>query len=763
MIDKISQESIQVSFKKHISETFPSKVDKIALLVSSEYEGYYKNGGIGTYYRALSEQMFEDGWHVILLLCATEERFQGKSKVSFLNQVFSVAESEEILSLQPSHQAILDEARSSYYEYQSFNILFFTQALAACCANAKVYIEFPEMCGFGYRTIQARRVGLLPNCVTSVTLHSGHEWVYEANERFNVTYAHNFWQICHYEQNSFENADLSFHPSNFILSKVKSYGWNVNDAIRLPYFIPLINRSCIETPLIESLKNRITDHKIPIIFFARLEERKGLCTFIQAIKRLEASLTNSCHFIFVGKVVQLNSHQLRHLDSDQYIRQELTGAFSYEICDGLFSEEALNLINSFDRSVVCLTSPQDNFPNSALEVGQLPVSIVAADTGGFRETLSLLNRDSCVYWFQPQNVQSLTQALSKSIANYTELPNIPKLDLLKETNISLLQKRLAYINHEFEDRHKETQIYPSVIVTVVLKDGDLNLLDCLGSLSTQTYQNFQVVILDVAVEDEETQQVLRNSQMKFQNIKVIHCNHASDLISLQDWIDLIQQSSWLLFWNANNISSINMIDTLVNSATSAEALVSLCPALINSQNLLVQNLRLGYVSQLLTSGLSNVNMLLSTKLLLEHVNWPIGFAVGNLAKYLLAIVITTGEKVAYFPYPLYWDSSKNTNLDKDAALKDSFQMRQYIASIEPLAWNKRQIYMLLSGIQQIEFQSGFVQPFKSLAGYNTSTLFNALAWKVIKKIQSRLFKYENLKIISFIKIRLIKFFSGNKT
>jgi hypothetical protein len=145
------------------------------------------------------------------------------------------------------------------------------------------------------------------------------------------------------------------------------------------------------------------------------------------------------------------------------------------------------------------------------------------------------------------------------------------------------------------------------------------------------------------------------------------------------------------------------------------------------------------------------------------MNRPIGFALGSLAKYLLATVITTGEKVAYFPYPLYWDSSKNTNLDKDVALKDLFHMRQYIASIESSAWSERQVYMLLSGLQQVEFQSDFVQPFKNLAAYDINTLFKALAWKIIRKIQSRLFKYENFKIVSFIKIRLIKFFSGDKT
>jgi len=62
MIESIDQESIQVDFKTHIAKTFPSKVDKIALLVSSEYEGYYKTAVlVHTIERLVSSCLRMDG------------------------------------------------------------------------------------------------------------------------------------------------------------------------------------------------------------------------------------------------------------------------------------------------------------------------------------------------------------------------------------------------------------------------------------------------------------------------------------------------------------------------------------------------------------------------------------------------------------------------------------------------------------------------------------------------------------------------------
>ncbi len=771
MLNQIDQNSFLVKFKAEIANIFPETTEKIALLVSSEYEGYYKNGGIGTYYNALSRKMDEDGWHVILLLCATENRFQGKSETLVLKQVFSVAEIEEILELQPVHHAILAEARSDYYDCQSFCVLFFIQALLARCSSTQIYAEFPEMCGFGYRTIQAKQVGLIPQCVTSVTLHSGHEWVYEANEKFTIPYPPSFWQICHYEQNSFENADLNFHPSKFIRSKVESYGWNADKAIRLPYFVPLIQPVFDANQSSKLIQSKRTEDKIPLIFFARLEERKGLCTFIKAIKCLEPSLASRCHLIFLGKVVQLYSYELRHLDSEQYIAQELGDAFGYDIYPNMFSTEALDLIRNLRNGIVCLTSPQDNFPNSALEVGQLPVSIVAADTGGFKETLGLLERSSCVHWFQPRNVQSLTKVLTKVLETHPESPKIPTLEFLGNLNQFLLKQRKTYID-EVTNQSTITQstldsIMPLVTINVVYNDGNLDLLECLSSLYRQSYKYYQIIVLDVSVESKEAKKILEIAKTQFVDLQVLRFEYEADTISLQGWLTLIQKNPWALFWTADDIADTSMLKTLIDASLNAKTSVALSPALVGSQKTYVNNLRLGFVSQLLTSPPRDINFLVKTKLL-DGTNWSLDLSINTLTMYILSTVITTGEKIAYFPYPLYW--KKNSVADnQDVILRKSYQIRQYVFSLAPSDWNIRQLYMLEMGIQQLSLKSGIVldstsssnQSIRNLAGYDVNTLIKASAWKLAKKFYARIARYDKIKFISSTKRLLSKFFAEN--
>jgi glycosyltransferase involved in cell wall biosynthesis len=764
MLNQITKYSFLVDFKAETANLLPQQADKIALLVSPEYEGYYKNGGIGTYYNALSQRLKAEGWYVILLLCATEDRFQGKSKVSALDRVFSTIEIEEILTLQPIHQAILAEAKSDFFDYQSFCILFFIQAVTSCFPVATIYAEFGEMYGYGYRTIQAKQVGLIPKCVTSVTLHSGHEWIDEANEKFTVPYPQDYWQLCHYEQNSFENADLCFHPSNFIRNKVESYGWNVDRAIRLPYFVPTIqlaiDKNSNHSQLIQS---KLIDNKIPLIFFGRLEERKGLCTFIQSLKSLERELVDRFHLIFLGKVIPLQSYNLKHLDSQQYIEQELKEYCDYDIFENLFSAEALNLISNLKHAIVCLTSPQDNFPNSALEVGQLPVNIIAADTGGFRETLGLLERSAGVHWFQAGNARSLTKVLAKLLSKDAEVPAVPTADFLVKLNQSLLEKRLAYIDRV--PTPTPTALTPSVTIGIFCHDGDSALLESLASLHQQTYQQWQIIVIAIAIETSEIQQLLITAQKQFPNIQIIHCECTTGAIDIEKLLTSIRQTDWVLFWKAHDIASTEMLETLVRSAINADAPISLCPPPIDPYFQQVSNQRIGFVSQLLAvSAKTTSNLLIETKLL-DRIDWSLNFEIANSTKYLLAIAITTGVKMAYFPYPLYW-TSKNPPLDnKDLVLRELYQMRQYIDSVQPTAWNVRQLYMLKASIQQLAINTGNIgnqisgSSFKSLAGYSVVTLVKASAWKVAKKSYSRISQYENLSVISLMKRKLVKFFA----
>ena len=451
------QKPFGLQFKPHILERLSATAEQIAILVTPEYEGIFKNGGIGTYYATLSQKLTQSGWYVILLLCQTEQYFYGNSSLTSVNHIFSVNEVNQVLHLQPTHQAILSGLPDwDWLERESFSSLFFTQAVISAFGDIPIYVEFPDMCGLGYRTIQAKRAGFLDrHCITAVTLHSTHEWIYEVNEKYPIGEERWLRQVNAYEQYSFEHADLAFFLSHFLKEKIEHYGWKTRHAIHLPYCFPIIEEVLFRRVLNESqpvqsfLDHHLDSGKIPLVFFGRLEERKGLCTFLTAIQSLAPEITKTIDAIFLGKTVQLYSVALNHLSSEDYIRQELDGIVSYTIISDLFSHEAIQFIRDLQKPIVCLTSPQENFPNSSLEVGQLPVSLVVAKTGGFQETLGLIERTHNVSWFEPGDVRSLAQTITRSLSTHFECPTIPDVTSLQEINRQLLTKRLMHMNQAY--------------------------------------------------------------------------------------------------------------------------------------------------------------------------------------------------------------------------------------------------------------------------------------------------------------------------
>lgn len=452
LISRINSNRFEVSFNQKLTDKFFPGVARVALLVTTEYEGIFRNGGIGTYYRTLSEKLAAENWYVILLLCQSQERFSGESHISALKHIFSTNECQQILELQPIHSATLFQYQDSeWLKYENYCALYFTQAITSTFSDAQVYVEFPEMLGLGYRTIQAKRAGVLGrNCITAVTLHSGQEWLHEANERYIPPALNWFWQTCHYEQYSFEQADLAFYLSHFLKSKVENYGWKTSHALHLPYCFPVMEELLEKAePLVSDLQHYVKIGKIPLVFFGRLEERKGFLTFLEALQLLGNNDIEKIHIIFMGKSVQIQLANSQQLGSQQYIQQKLGSNYSYTVISNLFSQEAIQLVSQLNYPIVCLTSLQENFPNAALEMGQLAVSLVVADTGGFRETLNLIERYDSLHWFIPGDARSLAYSLKQAISAHPEQLSTPSRDFLQLVNQRLLNQRFEYMNLAF--------------------------------------------------------------------------------------------------------------------------------------------------------------------------------------------------------------------------------------------------------------------------------------------------------------------------
>jgi glycosyltransferase involved in cell wall biosynthesis len=708
----------QISFKSEFLEKFNSSTQKIAVLVSNEFEGFSKNGGIGTYTTTLSQKLVADGWTVMLLLCQTEVAFRGEASFEPVHHVFSTHETEQVLTLQPVHQQILSQTQqgdlAKSFDHQSFCCLYFIQAMIATFPDAVAYAEFSEIWGFGYRTIQAKRSGLLGNsCLIGVTAHGSFEWLHEVNSHYRTEQTHWRSQAYHYEQFSYETADITYAPSHFLKSKFSGYGWKTAHAKHLPYFVPKIPHPPTPSPIKREGEPEILSHRplgegntrgegIPVIFFGRLEERKGLCTFLEALKLLDSAVANKIHLTFIGKIIPLQSTHLEHLNSQQYIDRELGNTFTYTLLPDLSSQESIQAIAGLPHPIVCLTSLQENFPNTALEMGQLPVSLVVSDTGGFRETLALLQRSEAVHWFQPGNAHALAQALTQAIHTYPEKPPTLEPTAIDSINYHLLNQRLEFMSQAFLEAAPKEPTTPSVTIALVCWHSATTLLECLTSLTAQTYEPFDVIVLSSAT-NEAIQEAIVQAQSQFPTYKYLTSEAHWSLGEAYN--HLVEQSTgeYVLPFSSDQIATPNMVEKMIVAAHEANAVAVVCPQLVaGGEELEAITTVDGNLLKLLEFNHQHDLTALFSKALLQEFRYAQERGLQALNWQIFATAIATDQTIAYYPYPLYAiRSSAESAISPANFAKERYYLRQYLFQITPEQWSQRQINVLLTGFEQL--------------------------------------------------------------
>ncbi|MDB9315601.1 glycosyltransferase [Spirulina sp. CS-785/01] len=727
----------QPTFKLHpqFQATLDPATSKVAVLVTNEFTGFSQNGGIGTYYTTLSQKLRQEHWTIILLLCQTQQTFQGEATFENVHHTFSTQDIPQILTLQPHHQQILIQTQPTShphnFDYDSYCSFFFLEALSQHLADAVIYAEFPEIWGFGYRSIQAQQSGLLPNsCLLGVTAHGSFEWLREGNSQYQVHSPQWSWQVYHYEQFSLENATLAYTPSHFLASKYKEYGYKTDHLQHLPYFIPLLTPTGENTQEKREEDNNLTpsptgentqdkednnltpsppsSEKIPLVFFARLEERKGLLTFVEALRSLPAHITAQLHIIFLGKVVQLQSPQLSHLNSQQYIEQALE-PLDFRIESHYSSLEALHLIQQLDHPLVCLTSSQENFPNTALEMGQLPISLIVADAEGWREALALVQRQAGVYWFPPSHPQALAQTLCQALANRQTPPTVADTATLTQTNQSLLNQRLEFMSEAFLANAPKTPQTPNVALVWFYGQTTQPLLDILQHFAEQTYQPLQRVVL--YADSKEIMAQVTEAQTQWPDTKFIRVkDHLSVGQAYNQGISQLE-ADYILPLTCDSRSETlrdrtldpQALATLVTAITHAEASIAVCPYTQLTPTGEPENITFidGNLLNLLEFPFSHDLTALFKAEFLQQFPYSTEPHIHALNWQLFAAALATDTPIAYYPYPLYCIHANTPCITPDLQPQERYYLRQYLTQIEPQHWHKRQIHLLLTGFEQL--------------------------------------------------------------
>jgi glycosyltransferase involved in cell wall biosynthesis len=373
-------------------------------VVSSEFLGPIKFGGIATATSALIKLLAGDGHQVTLLYTLVEhgkprnlaEQDGSGGKKSWQHWVDELARQKITLAYIPHDGGYSENLRKSWLvkEYigrHDFDLIY-----------------FDDWHGLAYYSVLAKRAGLAPfsNQLHCVITHASKQWIWEVNEQHVGSVAD--LEVCGMERRSVELADVVIGPSRYLLREYERYGWRLP---RHTFHQPLpIVRHSIE-PSEETI--RVDE----LVFFGRLETRKGLWLFCEALDRISDKLRDKT-VTFLGKTTHAGISS-----GLQLLNRSRRWPFRVRLLTDYDRDEAIAYLKQGNKLAV-MPSLADNSPCVIHECLEARVPFISTLGSGIQE---LVDPKCWPDMMVEPTVDSLADGLVRTLANGAKLGR-PSID-----------------------------------------------------------------------------------------------------------------------------------------------------------------------------------------------------------------------------------------------------------------------------------------------------------------------------------------------
>ncbi|WP_176556305.1 glycosyltransferase family 4 protein [Rubellimicrobium rubrum] len=332
-------------------------------LVTGELAGPDYNGGIGTAVRGLALALAREGYQVDILYTRVERRTPFCFRGSFEDQV-DLFRQKGIRLICLSHDGEWND-----WLAKSYQVMLHLQA------RRYDLVFFNDMHGSGYYSQLARKTASPDFARTPmvVVAHSATQWVMEMNQD-PITSVQDV-RLVEIERRSIELADALISPSAYMLDRYKGYGWTLPDnTVVLPNLLPKDSRS--RRP---ELRASPVDE---IVFFGRLERRKGLWLFCEALNRIKHEM-GDLKVTFLGRMTEEEGE----LTGFPVLKRSAGWPFEVQILHNFDREQAINYLKA-GRRVAVMPAAQDNSPCAILECLYEGIPFVASSGSGGQELIA---------------------------------------------------------------------------------------------------------------------------------------------------------------------------------------------------------------------------------------------------------------------------------------------------------------------------------------------------------------------------------------
>jgi glycosyltransferase involved in cell wall biosynthesis len=312
-----------------------------------------------------------------------------------------------------------------------------------------------------------------------------------------------------------------------------------------------------------------------LVFFGRLEQRKGLKLFLEVAKSLPPQVSVA----FLGKEVPIDG-----VNSGELIQRALAGR-AYAVHTNLDRDQALEYLSAPHR-VAVIPSLTENFPFTVLECATKGIPFLAANVGGIPEIVSDPQLRGKLL-FEP-NPRSLAPRLEEYLASdaatrrryvqrmldlcdyrhnhaavcqaYSEM--LPKAQpVLAQTSA----RRMADV-----DKHRtaanDSRVTERPLVSLVVPFYNLGdyLPEALASLAAQDYPHTEVIVVDDGSTDLESLHVLECMKREYPTYRFVR-QHNQGLGAARNAGLAAARGEFFLPLDADNIARPDMVSRFVNA------------------------------------------------------------------------------------------------------------------------------------------------------------------------------------------------------
>jgi len=425
----------------------PAGILTTSILITTEYAGINKSGGIGTF---IANQCARDN-RVGAVLIATGS-LNTNGKVVLPKNILSAA---EIRALPPDDIALRCVER----------LLRLLPSLRS--------VEYQEYDGIGARISQAKSAGLLPKTLTTVVhCHGNLHYVENANERWISAPE----ATAEREKISIELADTVVFPTKFLRSFYRRMGIKISDEniVIAPYWY---NVPDIRPPEYSA----ITD----IVFVGKQTRMKGIDLFLDAFTDETCTALKDCG---VRNVVLVGPTPPGEPTIDT---QKLSRHFTVQTKTDLNHADLVKYTREVSgHSLFVEPYRADNFPLAVYDIVSNGGTLIASNSGGIPEIFPSQLWSKCLFECDAMSLATKLVEAVKWSPGERSIINDDLRAKIRENN----NKSFSFTNRAFKTPEKHEL---SATVCIPFYNTDTAYLaDLFSALNRQTVMPQEVIIVD---------------------------------------------------------------------------------------------------------------------------------------------------------------------------------------------------------------------------------------------------------------------------